>query len=250
MGDALGESAVHLAFHDQRIDLHTDVVDAHVLADRGLAGLGVDLDRTQVGSVRIGEVIRIDGGLRLQGRLDTIGQVVRAERFEGDSRERLGLLRITLDAEGAIDEFQVVHRAFQLVRGDDLGLLDESLGGLLDGLTTDGQRSRAIGVHAVGRATGVTVHDLDVLDVHAEDAGRDLAPRRLVSLSVRRGAGDQLDLAGGQGADRAVLPTASDVLQRTQGARRRQAAHLGERRDAQAQLHGITRCSTCLLLGT
>jgi hypothetical protein len=46
--------------------------------------------------------------------------------------------------------------------------------------------------------------------------GDDLAPRRLVALAVRRRAGDDLDLAGGQHPDRRVLPAAGDVLERAE----------------------------------
>jgi hypothetical protein len=44
---------------------------------------------------------------------------------------------------------------------------------------------------------------------HAERVGHDLAPRGVVALAVRGGAGDDLDLAGGQHPDlRASQPPA------------------------------------------
>ncbi len=113
----------------------------------------------------------------------------------------------------------------------------------------DGERSRAVGVHAVGSPAGVAVDHVDVLDRDAEDAAGDLAPGRLMALAVRRGAGDQLDLARREQPDRAVLPAAGRVLQSAQGSRRSQAAHLGEGRDADAQLDGIAGLATRLLLG-
>ena len=67
----------------------------------------------------------------------------------------------------------------------------------------------------------------------------DLAPRRLVALPVRRRARHHLDLAGRQHPDGRMLPTARAVRQRAEDPRRRQAAHLGERRHPDAELHGI-----------
>ena len=76
--DALGEAAVHLALDDQRVDDLADVVDAGVVADLDLTGLGVDLDRAQVGAVREREVLRVERRVGVQRRLDAVGQVVRA----------------------------------------------------------------------------------------------------------------------------------------------------------------------------
>ena len=53
-----------------------------------------------------------------------------------------------------------------------------------------------------------------------------MAPRRLVALPVRRGAGDDLDLVGGQDAHRGRLPPAGRVVQRGEHPRRSEAAHL------------------------
>ena len=96
---------------------------------------------------------------------------------------------------------------------------------------------------------GVAVEDLDVLERHAEAVGDDLAERRLVALAVRARAGDHLDLAGRQHPDGRVLPAAGAVVQRAQHPRRREAAHLGEGRDADAELDPVTALTPLLLLG-
>ena len=64
--DALDEAAVHLALDDQRVDDLADVVDAGVVADLDLTGLGVDLDRAQVGAVREREVRRVERRIGVQ----------------------------------------------------------------------------------------------------------------------------------------------------------------------------------------
>ena len=73
---------------------------------------------------------------------------------------------------------------------NDLGLLDHLVGREDQRLTTDDERARAVGVQALGRDLGVAVQHLDVLERHAEPVGDDLAPRRLVALAVRGGAGE------------------------------------------------------------
>ena len=61
--DALGEPAVHLPLHDQRVDHVPDVVDAHIGANPHLPGFGVDFRRAQMRAVREREVLRVVGGL-------------------------------------------------------------------------------------------------------------------------------------------------------------------------------------------
>jgi hypothetical protein len=78
-----------------------------------------------------------------------------------------------------------------------------------------------------------------ILERHAQPVGYDLAPGRLVPLAVRAGPGDHLHLAGGQHPNRGVLPAARAVGQRPEDPRRRQPAHLGEGRDADAELDRV-----------
>ena len=164
-------------------------------------------------AVGVGEVLRVNGRLGRQGRLNARGQVVGGEGLEGHSTEGLHLLRIALDAEHAFDELDVIRAALELMRGNDLRLLDESIRRPLDRLSPNREGTRTIGVHAVWRTTGVAVDHLDVLDRDPEHAARDLAPGGLMALAVWRGAGDDLDLAGREQANGAVLPAACDVLQ-------------------------------------
>ena len=152
-------------------------------------------------------------------------------------------------AELAAGELQVVLAGLEQVRRDRPRLLDDLVGGVHDGDAADHERARAVGVQALVRDLGVAVQHLDVLERDAEPVGDDLAERRLVALPVRAGAGQHLDLAGGQHPDGRRLPAAADVAERAQHPGRREPAHLGERGDAQPELDGVTAVPALLLLG-
>ena len=225
-----------------------DVIDAHVGADLDEAGLGVDLGRAQVGAVREGEVVRVVGGVGVDGRLDAVGQVVRGERGQRDLGDRDALVRVAADREPPGDHSRSSADASSIAGRDHLGLLDHLVAGRDQGHAADRQRPGAVGVHALGRDLGVAVQHPDVLERHAELVGDDLAPRRLVSLAVRARSGDDLDLAGGQHPDRGLLPAAGAVGQRAEHPGRGQAAHLGEGGDADAELHRVVAGPPLLLL--
>ena len=194
------------------------------------------------------EVDRVVRRVGVERRLDPVGQVVRGEDRHRDLADRHALVGAA-DREPAAGELDVVDRRLEQVRRDRLGLLDHLVGGPDQRLATDDQRPRAVGVEALGRDLGVAVQHLDVLERDAEPVGDDLAERRLVALAVRGGAGDDLDLAGGQHPHARVLPAAGAVVERAEHPGRRQAAHLGERRDADAELDRVAGLAALLLLG-
>ena len=70
-----------------------------------------------------------------------------------------------------------------------------------------------------------------------------------MALAMGAGAGDELDLAGGEHAHAGVFPAAGAVVERPQHPGRRQAAHLGEGGDADAELDGVPLLAALLLLG-
>ena len=203
---------MHLALDDERVDDVADVVDGDIGADLRQPRLGVDLHSAQVRPVRVGEVHRVERRVRVQAGLDTVGQVVRGERRERDLPERQALVG-ALHGEPTSLELEVVDARLEQVSRDRLGLLDDLVRGLDDGLTTDDQGARPIGVQTLVRDLGVAVQDLDVLEGDPESVGNDLAPRRLVTLPVRRRSRDDLDLAGREHPDLGVLPAAGAVRQ-------------------------------------
>ena len=225
-----------------------DVVDADVLAHLDPAGLGVDLHRAQVGAVREAERHRVEGRLRVEVGLEVLREVVRGERRQRDLRDAHALVGAG-DAEAAVVELDVVDVGLHQVRRDDLGLLDHLVGGPDDRLTAEHERPGAVGVQAPGGDLGVAVQHLDVLERYAEPVGHDLAEGRLVALPVRTHPDDHLDLAGREHPDLGVLPATGAVRQLAEDPAGRQAAHLGVRRDADAELDPVAALAALLLLG-
>jgi hypothetical protein len=113
-----------------------------MLADLGVARLGVDLDGAQVRAVREREGRRVDGRVGLQRRLHAVGQVVRGERLERDLLDRLRRAGgSALDAEGAVLELEVPRVGLEHVRRDQSRLVHHALGGLEDGHAADHERA-------------------------------------------------------------------------------------------------------------
>ena len=152
------------------------------------------------------------------------------------------------DGEPAVGVVEVVLVGLEQVRGEVPGLVDDLVDRLHQRLAADHERARAVGVEPAVRDLGVAVQHLDVLERHAEPVGDDLAERRLVALAVGARAGDDLDLAGGEHPHARVLPAAGAVVEAAQHPARRQAAHLGEGRDADAELHPVSAVAPLLLL--
>ena len=71
------------------------------------------------------------------------------------------------------------------VRGEPRRLLDDPIGGEVEGDAADGQTTAPVGVHPERDNGGIAVQDFDIVHFEAEPVGHDLRPRRLVSLAVR-----------------------------------------------------------------
>ncbi len=127
-------------------------------------------------------------------------------------------------------------------------LVDDLVRGADHGLAADDERARAVGVKALVRDLGVTVQDLDVLEGDTQPVGDDLAEGRLVPLTVRAHADDDLDLARREHAHARVLPATRAVVEAAEDTAGRETAHLGEGRDADAQLHGVLGLAPTTLL--
>ncbi len=76
LGDALRDTAVHLALDDGRVDRLAAVVDRNVLQDVRHPRFGIDLDRTEVSSRREREVGRVEDVGFLEPGLGSLRQVV------------------------------------------------------------------------------------------------------------------------------------------------------------------------------
>ena len=100
------------------------------------------------------------------------------------------------DGKLAVLELDVGFRGFEQVGRNLLALGDDLVHRLDDRGAADRQRARAVSAHAEGDLVGVAVHDLDLLDRHAEPVGDELGKGRLVALTVRMRAGQHRDAAG------------------------------------------------------
>ena len=130
LADALGDAAVELAVHDQRVDLVADVVDRDVAHEVDLAGLLVDLDGRDVGAERPRAVRRVVVGRLVEVRLHALGRVERQVEREGDLLDRLLAVGRALDAVlGAVD-LDVVGRRLEHVGGVAPGLVADLVGRL------------------------------------------------------------------------------------------------------------------------
>jgi len=85
---------------------------------------------------------------------------------------------------------------FKQMGGDLAPLGDDLVHRLEDRGAADGERARAVGAHAIGDLGGVAVHDLDVVDGHAQTIGHHLRERRLMALPVGLRSRDDLDRSG------------------------------------------------------
>src|SRR3712207_3640048 len=174
----------------------SDVVHAGVLADLHHAGLGVDLHGAEVRAVREGEVLRVEGRVRVDRGLHALGEVVRRERGQRDLLDGDLRARGAADGELPAGEVEVVLARLEQVRSDPAGLRHDLLRRVDDRGPADHERPGPVGVQPARRDRGVAVQHLDVLERHAEPVGDQLAPRRLVTLAVRGRPADHLDLAG------------------------------------------------------
>src|SRR5262249_11403431 len=93
--------------------------------------------------------------------------------------------------------------------GRQLGRLGHDLVDALDdGSAADHGGTTAVGIASVVGDRGVATHDHDVFDGYTKSIGGDLGEAGFLALPVRRGAGDDGDLARHFDADTAPFPAA------------------------------------------
>ena len=217
---------MHLPLDDHRVDDVAEVVHRNESIDMHLAGVGVDFHFADVRAGRVGEVGRVVEGVFIQPRFQLVERVVvRHVGRERDFAEGLGAVRAG-HAEDAVLELDVLRRGFQQMRRDLLGLGLDFVERLHDGRAAHGNRARTIRAHAEGDAAGIAVHDLDVLDRHAQAIGHDLRKGRFMALAVAVRAGEYRDGARRVHADFAGFKQASPCPQRPSDVRWRKPARL------------------------
>ena len=239
---------MHLALHDQRVDLLAAVVHRHVADQVDPARLPVDLDHGHVGAERKGEVGRVPGDAGFERGLQAVGEVVGREGLEGDRRQRHGALGRAAHREGAARQLEVLLGHLELVGGDGAGLGENPLGGEEDRRAPHAHGPGPVRVHPVRRHRGVGMQHLHLVGADPELVGHDHRPARHVPLAVGRGARHDLGRAGRQDPDRRRLPPAGGVVERREDPAGGEAAHLHVRRQPHPEVTGRAPGPTGALL--
>ena len=187
--DPLRQAAVNLSFHDQRVDQIAGVVDRHQLQQLRLASLAIDFEHRDVAAERIGVVGRLEERFVAEARLEILGQRHRHVGKRGDVGERLRRCRRAFHRDGAVLEDEIVGIRLEQLRGELRHLRLDLAAREVQRRAADGLRSAAERADALFDDRGVAVLNRHVLERHAELIGQHLPERRLVALTVRRGAG-------------------------------------------------------------
>src|SRR5207248_4074679 len=162
---ALDRPAVDLAFHLWWVDGAARVLDRGVAGEAIRAGLAVDGDPAEVHCE--GGRLAIDPGPALAEHRGPGGA---AHRQLADPDPPVG---DALDLHRTVADLEILGSRLQLVGGDLENLAARVRGGRRD-READGAGGDAAARHrSLGCAGGVTELDLDLLDGHSEDLGRD-----------------------------------------------------------------------------
>ena len=151
---------------------------------------------------------------------------------EGDRADGGGLVG-PLHGEVAVREGDVGLRRLHQVRCDLPALLDDLFAGADDGGAAHREGAGAVGAHAEGNLARVAMHDLDVLEGHAELVGDHLREGGLMALAVGVAAGQHAHRAGRVEADHGGLVEARAGSERAGHRRGRDAAGLNVGGDAE-----------------
>ena len=196
LADALGQTAMHLAFDDHGVHDLAEVVHGHELVDAHHAGFGIHFHFADVGAGRVGEVRRIVERFFRKPGLQLLQRIVRrhigGERHLGEGERLVGIHH----AERAILERDLIFLRFQHVRRDFLAFGDDLVARLHQRGTAHRERARTVGAEGVVRPAGVAVQHRHVLERHAELVRDDLRERGFVALAVAVRAGGDGDGAG------------------------------------------------------
>src|SRR6516225_8781547 len=189
LGGALRNPPMDLSLDEHRVDAAPAIVHCDVTDQLRLPCLGVHLDDRDMHAERIGRILHLEVGLRLQPRLHTERE---RRRVRGGGRELAPGQRQPrgcADAEPPIEASHVAlaHR--------------EQMGGEAPGVHQKGhpgpEHSRAAHLEvppphrplAARDEQRVRVPDRDRVERDSQGVGHDLRPRGLVSLSLRAGPG-------------------------------------------------------------
>src|SRR5712692_1099719 len=205
LAQALGNAAVDLSVHQQRVDDVTAIVDGNVLVDLYFTGFSVHFNRANVtaeGESEVGGLEEVSG---FHAGLKAGGNVAGGVGGHHEFAERNGFFAALRVQAAAADGDVGGFRAEQ-VSGESGHLGFEFLGGHISSGAADGGSTTAKSTNPVGHGHGVAVDNVDVIRINAQFVSNELGERGFFPLAVRRCAGEQRDFAGGFDAHGAALP--------------------------------------------
>ncbi len=180
-------AALDLAFEEERVHHRANIAHHRIALDLHDAGVRVDLDLAHMGGVgegRRGRLVGSEGGKptirarRLQrGRVGHARHVGQVDRAVGAG-----------DGEGAVVEFDVACVGLEMVRGDNLALVDDLVRRLGQRAAAQAGGTGAKGAMAVGHLVSVALDIADLLEFKPQPVGQQLLEDRLVALPVIVGA--------------------------------------------------------------
>ena len=213
LADPLGDGAVALALHQERVENAPEIVDRGVADDAHGPGRALDLHLAHMAAVGEGH-----------GAGHVVDMAVEAERLHPRPERGVGRPRpqrwiqggardlgesdpavCAGDAVVPVLEGDILRARLQQGGGDRAALLHSLLRRAADGVAADRERARAAGAAAVGDERAVPLPHAHVAEGNTQRAGDDLRERGLVPLPRRLAADQQRRRALGIEAQRRPL---------------------------------------------
>src|SRR5215467_14315452 len=141
LANALYDPAMDLALEKERVDGAAEIVDDGVALNYDAAGIGIDLDLSDVAAVGEGLSWRHAVVCRIEARLDACRQfrgIARSLRHRENIEAEIGAGH----AEYPIGKTYVLRRDFQKVRSQLRAFVDNGASRLVERRARDGKRTR------------------------------------------------------------------------------------------------------------
>ena len=203
---ALYDAAMHLSFHNDRVDLRSAVVGGHVPFQNDMAVVGVDLHNCYVGAEWEAEVRRVVEGGGFQARLHALGHVPSHVGHQGYVLDGLVLVGRPADEEAAVVVLNVLFGCLQQMCGQGPALVLDLARTQGDGRAAENGGAAAVSAPTHGGIVGVSVDDFYVIHRDPQFVRQDLGEGGLFTLSVRRSSYEDVDFAGGIEAHDGAFP--------------------------------------------
>src|SRR6516162_5041646 len=182
----MGDPAVDLAMHDQRVDRPADIVDRRIAGDFDDAGIGIDLDLADMTAIGETREIYCLVAFGRERPAQFVGQIVAPQSFGSDLEDAERPLG-SLYPETAVGELQIGRGGFHHMTGDLQTLGDDVARSIEHHDAREAQRAAGVRTTANRHAVGVAGHQPNRVDRHTEPFADQLREAGFVTLSVGYG---------------------------------------------------------------